>query len=204
MKGLIEGISPKTVRTDKIIVVRAGTIDTTADPSQDPDLKKLQEIPQFYPILRNSLNIPGLKDPPDLFTKFSSRPLLGLCQRLQEHYVITSEIVAAEQGSLGTRVREIDYAVATLSNFLTERQKTFAKFATEIQKIREINTQMKKISATFQETLPSIQTLNELLPEKERLPILDLSKFASSKEKGTDEQRVVDVDRKETVHTVNQ
>uniref|UniRef100_A0A914VGS3 BLOC-1-related complex subunit 5 n=1 Tax=Plectus sambesii TaxID=2011161 RepID=A0A914VGS3_9BILA len=169
-----EGISPKPVRTDKIIIVSSGGEPITFDPSQDEDLKKLQEIPPFFPILRGSLNHVGLKDPPDLYSKFSSKPVLKLCQRLQEHLAATSEVVASEQSSLGTRIREIDYATATLANYVSDRKKTFERLAADIQKVRDLNAQLKKIASNLQELVPTAQLINELLPPSERLPPLNL------------------------------
>lgn len=67
----------------------------------------LQKIPLFYPILRNSLNIPGVKDPPDFSTKFDHRAFASLCHRFQDHLAVNAEMICSEQANLGGRIREV-------------------------------------------------------------------------------------------------
>ncbi len=93
---------------------------------------------------------------------------------------------------------QIDYAVATLANFISERQKQCAKHASEIHRVREINAQLKKLIAALQQMVPTVQELNEQLPKSERLPPLELGRFIDDATNrnylpdGTEEQKVVD------------
>jgi len=203
-----KGISPKPGRlAGKVIVVKSGNENDQSN-VVDEDLAKLQEIPSFYPILRNALNIADVKDPPDVFTKFDHRPTLALCQRMQEHLAMTSEVVANEQSSLGIRIREIDYAVATMSNLLTDRDKSLSRITADLVKIKEINVQMMKITAQLQEVVPMANeltaSLNNLMSpadEQDRIPLLNFSFILKPDTPGvesfplfdgTEEQRVVD------------
>jgi len=197
--------SPKSVRTSgagKIIVVRAGSEhqrSSVGDPTNDEDLKRLQEIPQFLPILRSALNQSGLRDPADIYTKFSYKPIFRLCQRMQDHLVITSETVAAEQNALGTRIREIDYAVSTLTNKAADRKKHDERACSEITKVRELSSQLKKISAMLQELMPTIAMINDQLPVDDRLAPFTVAEYIPESPMMTtppiniiSEQRVID------------
>lgn len=161
----------------------------------------IKEIPEFYPILRASLNLAGLKDPPDVNSKFDFRPVLALAQRYQRHLGLTAEVVTSEQTSLGQRIREvkeiwefiisfswyigqadfflsqIDFAVSTLNNFLTERQKKYAKYTVELGKVREISASLRKITGLLPELVDSAWKLNDFLPADLQLDRLSLEKF---------------------------
>lgn len=66
-----------------------------------------QEIPKFYPILKSSLNQPGLRDPPEAIFKINARPVLKFAYRLQEHLSRCASIVAVEQESLANSMKDV-------------------------------------------------------------------------------------------------
>lgn len=65
----------------------------------------------------------------------------------------------------------------------------------DLNKIREINNQLMKVTSILQEIVPMAESINELFPEADRLPQLDLGLIATQSTfvpEGTDEQKVVD------------
>lgn len=64
----------------------------------------------------------------------------------------------------------------------------------DLNKIREINCQLMKVTSILQEVVPMAENINQMLPEGDRLPPLDLGSIAQSAfvPEGMDEQKVVD------------
>lgn len=173
--ALARGIGPRVPRStaSQVIVVNPGQ-DDKDDLQQDETFQKLKNIPVFYPILRNSLNIPGVKDEADVSSKFDHRSVFTFFHKFQEYLAQSTENLCAEQTNLGAKVRETDYAISSVLNCLIERQKYLARLQADLNKTQEINNQLVKITATLQEIVPMAQAINELLPPAERLPPLDL------------------------------
>uniref|UniRef100_A0A915IE12 BLOC-1-related complex subunit 5 n=1 Tax=Romanomermis culicivorax TaxID=13658 RepID=A0A915IE12_ROMCU len=194
--ALARGIGPRanrTVNTGQVVIVNTG-LDEKNCMQDDEDFKRLQNIPIFYPILRNSLNIPGVKDEVDINTKFDHRAIYAFFSKFQEQLSQSTEFICSEQLNIVSKIRETDHTVSTLLNCLVERQKLTARLLADLNKTREINNQLIKITACLQEIVPMAQALNELLPETERLPPLDLSVTIRNQSIVFDdiEQKVVD------------
>lgn len=150
-----------------IVVVKEGAqIEETID--TDPEHCRLQTIPTFLPIMRGALNIPTMRDP-DVLDKLDHRGILELCVRYQDHLRQCAEVVSTEQNALATRIREIDFAIATLTSMLTERQKKYAKYAEKLSKVQEISTTLTRCHMTLKQTIDSMETLNDLLPAGDQL-----------------------------------
>ncbi|KAG8197901.1 hypothetical protein JTE90_020280 [Oedothorax gibbosus] len=150
-----------------IVVVKEGasasdTLET------DADMLRLQKIPTFHPIMRAALNIPTVHDP-EILNKLDHQTIAGLCQRYQDHLKLCSEIVSTEQNALTQRIREIDFAVTTLTNMLSERQKRFAKHAEQLSKVQEVSTNLHRCQKGLGDIIKTMEQLNGLLPEEERL-----------------------------------
>ncbi|XP_076334057.1 BLOC-1 related complex subunit 5 isoform X1 [Tachypleus tridentatus] len=153
--------------THEIVVVKEAqkpgkSIDT------DEELNKLKNIPHFFPIMRETLNVPSVRDP-EVLNKLDHDGVLKLCLRYQDHLRQCTEVVSGEQNSLASRIREIDFAVATLMSMMTERQKKFAKYAEQLGKVHDISSTLKRCHMTLTELVESMDTLNKLLPEEEKL-----------------------------------
>lgn len=98
--------------------------------------------------------------------------------------------------------------MATLSNILTERDKSMTRMTADLVKIKEINVQMMKITAQLQEIVPmaneltaSLNALMSPVDEQDRIPALNFSFILKPDTpgvesfpllSGTEEQRVVD------------
>lgn len=168
-----------------VVVVKPGT-EPLPNPNDDEILKRFKEIPKFYPILKGALNQPGLRNPPDITTKISHKPLLRFAVRIQDHIGQCARIVSSEQNALATKIKDNDYIITTLVGKLSERKKRLEHLSSELEKVRELRTEVADVMCLLQDLVPFAETLNELLPEEERLPLLNLgsvlerSPFSSS------------------------
>lgn len=168
-------LSPKVPRpksyagttSGQIIIVKEGS-PSTDTLETDPELMKLMKTPAFHPIMRGALNIPTVQDP-DILDKLDHQVILRLCQRYQEHLRLCAEVVSTEQNALTQRIREIDFAITTLTNMLSERQKKFAKYAEQLGKIQEISNNLHRCQIGLKEVMRSMETLNNMLPPEEQL-----------------------------------
>ncbi|XP_018305950.1 loss of heterozygosity 12 chromosomal region 1 protein homolog [Mycetomoellerius zeteki] len=151
-------------KTHSIVVVKPAQIDPTAD--KDPDIVKLQSIPMFLPIMRGTLNLPpGVRDP-EVLERLDPVGLFNLCARYQHHLNTNAQIIAAEQVTLCASM-ETEFGKAL--NLTVDRQKKFAKFAEQINKVHELSRQLTRCHSLLNQTLESLETLNNLLPIEERL-----------------------------------
>lgn len=150
-----------------IIVVKEG-VTNVETLETDPDYIKLRANPTFLPIMRGALNIPTVQDP-EVLDKLDHQVILRLCQRYQEHLRLCSEVVSSEQNAITQRMREIDFAITTLTNMLTERQKKFVKYAEQFGKVQEISSNLQKCQAGLKDVIKNMEMLNNMLPPEERL-----------------------------------
>ena len=71
-------------------------------------------------------------------------------------------------------VFQIDYSITLLYSHLQERQKRYAKFAEQIQKVNEMHSALNKIKMNIEQIVPLMDRLNSVLPTEEQLPPLEL------------------------------
>ncbi|VDO38560.1 unnamed protein product [Onchocerca flexuosa] len=167
----------------KIIVVKQRTNTEDLSCSKNDDImKRFLDIPKFYPILKSSLNHPGLRDPPETVFKVSPRPILKFAYRLQEHLSRCANIVVAEQESLGNSMKNMDHDIALLLVHFGDRKRSMDHFQNYLEKINDLQAHISNLQFLFQDLMPMAETLNDILPEQKRLPLLDIDYFKNGAE----------------------
>nr|CAD7433162.1 unnamed protein product [Timema monikensis] len=158
-------VAPKSSAHNIIVVKAAANLEVT---DKDPDLVKLQCVPMFLPIMRGTLNLPAVRDP-EVLERLDPSGFFSLCLRYQHHLALCGEMVGSEQIHLGNRVRDIDFDISRLMTVMTERQKKYAKYAEKLGKVHELSHQLNRCHMVLNQTLESMETLNNSLPLEERL-----------------------------------
>ncbi|XP_066142578.1 BLOC-1-related complex subunit 5 [Euwallacea fornicatus] len=157
----------KTKNAHNIVVVR-GMDSSTTDVNRDPDVVKLQTIPMFLPIMRATLSLPAARDP-EVLERLDPAPLRNLCLKYQHHLTSAANLVATEQNMLTQRLREIDSDITKMVAVATDRQKKYAKCADKLSKVQELSHQLNRCHMILNQTLESMETLNNYLDIEDRL-----------------------------------
>ncbi|KAL4711252.1 hypothetical protein ACJJTC_019093 [Scirpophaga incertulas] len=153
----------KNKRARDIVVVKPAT-----DELLDEDIRRLQEIPTFLPIMRGTLGLPGARDP-EVLEGLDYRPWVRLTTRLQAHLAACAHPLAAEQISLSTKLKELDVEVSRMYSQMVEKQRANARHAERLARVHEVAHQLSRCNSLLNQTLQDIQELNHVLPEDKRL-----------------------------------
>lgn len=142
--------------------------DSTDAEDEDPELKRLKEIPSFLPIIRASLSGSTVKDP-DILERLDYRGLLGLCQRYQHHLRYCAGVVSTEQAEICKKIRDVDQRVIEINNLLQDRHKKYNKHAEKLSKVSEMSKNLNKCHLLLNENIEQMEILNNMLPPEDRL-----------------------------------
>jgi len=166
-------------KLEDIMVVNAPTGTTKiVSKKEDRDIKKLNNIPFFYPLLRGTINAPASKDF-EFFDKFDPRPGLSLCSRYEKHLKQCAEAVSFDQHMLSSRIREMDVYCISVLRRVNERYKRLSQEAVQLKKVEEMNANLKRIDANLKRLVPMMERLNNILPDEERLEEFSLSPYST-------------------------
>ncbi|KAG5897974.1 BLOC-1-related complex subunit 5 [Gonioctena quinquepunctata] len=159
---------PKIKNTAHNIVVVRGASTTNSSSERDPEILRLQSIPMFLPIMRATLSLPAARDP-EVLERLDPTPFRNLCLRYQRHLTAAANLVATEQNQITHRVREADVEIAKMVVATTEKQRKFAKYAEKLSKVTELTHQLNRCHMLLNQTLESMETLNNYLDVSDRL-----------------------------------
>lgn len=73
---------------------------------------------------------------------------------------------------------QADHAVATLTNYVNDRQKRLMRASAELAKVKDLSKSLKKVGVDLMDVVSGAVALNALLPDDLKLDVLDLKKFA--------------------------
>ncbi|RNA31981.1 Loss of heterozygosity 12 chromosomal region 1 [Brachionus plicatilis] len=132
---------------------------------EDESLNKLKFVPLFYPILKKSID---LKEDDDLYLMTPDR-LVKLADLLKDHLSICAFNVTKDQEALSTEIKHLNFVVDLLMQNYLEKQKKYAKYCEQMKTVNDLNVSVKKIRRNMDEILPMIKSINEFLPEQDRL-----------------------------------
>ncbi|CAI9738279.1 Hypothetical predicted protein [Octopus vulgaris] len=168
------GERQSTPKHDIVIVAEGGPLQKDPDPEQT----KLNAIPVFQPVLKRSIN--GGRGEMEYIDKLDHRQVLLLCLRYQQHLKQLSEAVAFDQNALCIRVKEIDYMMHVLLNSLTDRQRKYAKYTEQFQRVSETLSILNRIKGSIDNIIPKMERLNQMLPETEQLEPFTMKSLPSN------------------------
>uniref|UniRef100_A0A0N5AK77 BLOC-1-related complex subunit 5 n=1 Tax=Syphacia muris TaxID=451379 RepID=A0A0N5AK77_9BILA len=173
LSGRKGGNSSFRKKTGQIVVVRSGSSGTLCS-EEDISLKKFKEIPKFYPILKSALHQNGLHDSPDIKKKISSRAIFRLATCFQDYFGEYAQLIASEQGYIASRIKDVDYFVTVFLDRLVYRKKSLEVLQLQSEKLSEVKNELENLKMRLEDLLPQVRSLNEFLPEEDRLPPLSL------------------------------
>lgn len=166
-------------KLEDIMVVNAPTGTTKiVSKKEDRDIKKLNSIPFFYPLLRGTINASASKDL-EFFDKFDPRPGLSLCSRYEKHLKQCAEAVSFDQHMLSSQIREMDVYCVSVLRRVNDRYKRLSQAAVQLKKVEEMNANLKRIDANLKRLVPVMERLNNILPDEERLEEFSLSPYST-------------------------
>ncbi|GAB0093106.1 BLOC-1-related complex subunit 5 [Sergentomyia squamirostris] len=122
----------------------------------------------FLPVMRGTLSLPANRDP-EVLERLQPVHLSNMCRRVQAHYSVMANRVAADQTVLTAKVKEIDSDVTKIHNSMVERQKLYASYAEQFSKLQSISHQLSRCNTILNETIASAEALNNFLEIEDRL-----------------------------------
>ncbi|XP_063705780.1 BLOC-1-related complex subunit 5 [Culicoides brevitarsis] len=164
ISGFKSKVRPNTAHN--IVVVKAAAKQESLD--KDPDIVRLQNIPQFLPVMRGTLSLPANRDP-EVLERLQPLHMNVMCSRLQSHFNVCANKVASDQQQINDTIKEIDKAIQEQHLQLVERQKAYSQYAETFNKVRQISQQLSRCNTMLNETIESMETLNNFLPVEHRL-----------------------------------
>lgn len=165
-KAVLTKPRPKSLAHDIVVVHEAFR---KSGPERDPDMRKLESIPQFLPVMRGTVSLPANRDP-EVLERLQPTHLRNICGRMQIHLNTCATQVASEQAQITTKIKEVDFEVAKVFNSFTEKQRLYASYAEQFSKLHHITQQLSRCNVLLNQNLESMEILNNLLEIENRLP----------------------------------
>ncbi|KAM7349630.1 BLOC-1 related complex subunit 5 [Cochliomyia hominivorax] len=157
-----------TVGSHSIVIVKPGIKD--ANEEIETELQQLHSIPQFLPVLRDSINSSTFTKDAECLERLQIQPhLLNICNRMQIHLNMCATQVAQEQAHLVERTKVVSNSITTLFASFVDMQKSYAAYAEQFNKVRLISQQLSRCNSLLNENLASLEAINNFLDVEDRL-----------------------------------
>uniref|UniRef100_A0A1B0FGK1 BLOC-1-related complex subunit 5 n=1 Tax=Glossina morsitans morsitans TaxID=37546 RepID=A0A1B0FGK1_GLOMM len=166
------GTKPKrpqsTVAAHSIVIVKPGTKDFNEE--VEPEIQQLRNIPQFMPVLRDSIASSTFTRDPEILDRLQIQPhLLNICSRMQTHLNMCATLVTQEQAHLVERTKVVSNSITTLFASFVDMQKTYAAYAEQFAKVRLISQQLSRCNSLLNDNIAGLETINNFLEPEDRL-----------------------------------
>jgi len=136
----------------------------------DEDLIKLQEIPAFLPIMQGSLEGGGKGSQHlEILSRLDSGPLNCILQRYEDHLRSCAARVAADQGAINKKIKDVEGDVVSLTNSLQNRHRDYERSCERLSVVRDISRSLAKCHMLLNENIDMMDALNSTLPQDLRL-----------------------------------
>lgn len=157
-----------TVGSHSIVIVKPGIKD--ANEEIETELQQLQNIPQFLPVLRDSIHSATFTKDAECLERLQIHPhLLNICNRMQTHLNMCATQVAQEQSHLVERTKVVSNSITTLFASFVDMQKSYAAYAEQFNKVRLISQQLSRCNSLLNDNLASLEAINNFLDVEDRL-----------------------------------
>lgn len=173
----------------KIVVVNKGASDKDHHEAQGDgntndksEVDELIAIPSFLPLLKDSISgltassltsNSAVKSSTTLtvahIDKLDSRAIMHYCMRYQEHLKSCAEAISFDQNNLCSQIKDLDFALKQFNEILMERQKKYARFAEQLNKLQEMTHVLIRVRSNADGLVQTMERLNSMLPEGEQL-----------------------------------
>ncbi|XP_067639554.1 BLOC-1-related complex subunit 5 [Eurosta solidaginis] len=167
--GAGSGATPKRPQSTSgtIVIVKPGARD--ADYDGDADLIRLRNIPQFLPVLRDSITTATFTRDQEVLERLNSQHLVNICGRMQTHLNLCATQVAKEQNHLVERTKVVSNSITTLFASFVDMQKTYAAYAEQFSKVRTISQQLSRCNSLLHDNIANFEAINNFLDVEDRL-----------------------------------
>ncbi|XP_022665800.1 uncharacterized protein LOC111273095 isoform X2 [Varroa jacobsoni] len=137
-----------------IVTVNDGVSPSTevTDPARDPVLLTLQKVPTFYPIIRDTVRNPVMKEITGTSCRLDIGAATALVTRYQTLIRENAEGVSKEQTRLGQRLQDMDYAVGTLHQVLQDRSIKLSKQTDQLSTVSQICALLNSSRSALQQS----------------------------------------------------
>lgn len=164
-KTMLTKARPKSLAHDIVVVHEAFR---RSGPDRDPDMQRLQSIPQFLPVMRGTVSLPANRDP-EVLERLQPNHLRNICARMQVHLNVCASQVAVDQAQITVKVKAVDFEVAKVFNSFSEKQRMYASYAEHFSKLHHITQQLSRCNTLLNQNLESMEMLNNMLDIDDRL-----------------------------------
>lgn len=135
----------------------------------DEELIRLQEIPTFFPVIQSYPEAGSGAQQADILGRLDPAPLNSILQRYEEYLRTAATRVAADQGVLNRRLREVEGESSVLATSLQDRQRKYERSCEKLAGVREISRTLAKCHMLLNENIDMMEALNSALPRDLRL-----------------------------------